>query len=275
MATNRTRRPPTRRTDAQRPLPPEWHQRAYKAWGVKVKRELTFRERLAQVPLLPKSKRQAAVYWTIAIVMAIALIGPLALSGNPVAVAPTPSVPPPTVATPFTTTSARVEKPAWAMPPPMEIDASKTYHATIETTKGTVKVELAAKDAPKTVNNFVFLAKQGFYDGLSFHRVIDNFMAQGGDPNGDGTGGPGYKFEDEFSSLKHDPGALSMANSGPGTNGSQFFIMTGSAPFLDGKHSVFGKVTEGLDIVKSLTKGDPLPPEIVAQNKILKVTIAE
>ena len=114
----------------------------------------------------------------------------------------------------------------WNSPPPMTIDPKKNYTATMETSKGTIEIELFAKDAPKTVNNFVFLAREGFYDGVTFHRVIPNFMIQGGDPTGSGRGGPGYKFEDEVRTNpnKHGTGSLSMANAGPNTNGSQFFI---------------------------------------------------
>ena len=130
--------------------------------------------------------------------------------------------------------------------------------ATIETNKGTIKLELHDDKTPKTVANFEKLAGQGFYDGLKFHRVIADFMIQGGCPRGDGTGGPGYSFEDEFhSELKHDgPGVLSMANAGPNTNGSQFFITHVATPWLDGKHSVFGRVVEGQDVVDSIRQGD-------------------
>lgn len=130
--------------------------------------------------------------------------------------------------------------------------------ATIETNRGTIKCELFADKAPKTVKNFEDLVKKGFYDGLKFHRVIADFMVQTGCPQGTGTGGPGYKFADEFHpSLKHTgPGILSMANSGPNTNGSQFFITHVACPWLDGKHAVFGKVTTGQDIVDSIKQGD-------------------
>lgn len=132
----------------------------------------------------------------------------------------------------------------------------KTTRVIIETTLGTLEAELYADDAPKTVANFVTLAKKGFYDGIVFHRVIPDFMVQTGDPTGTGTGGPGYKFEDEFSpKLKHDrPGILSMANSGPNTNGSQFFITEVPTPWLDRRHSVFGCVTKGMDVVKAIVK---------------------
>jgi peptidyl-prolyl cis-trans isomerase B (cyclophilin B) len=130
--------------------------------------------------------------------------------------------------------------------------------ATIQTNKGTIKLELYDDKVPKTVENFETLAKKGFYDGLKFHRVIPEFMIQTGCPQGTGTGGPGYKFKDEFhKDLKHDgPGVLSMANAGPNTNGSQFFITHVPTPWLDGKHSVFGKVTEGMDVVNSIKQGD-------------------
>jgi len=138
--------------------------------------------------------------------------------------------------------------------------------ATIDTSRGTIKLKLHDDQAPKTVANFEKLAKQGFYNGLKFHRVIENFMIQTGCPQGTGTGGPGYKFADEFHpSLKHSgPGVLSMANSGPNTNGSQFFITHVATPWLDGKHSVFGQVTEGQDIVNSIRQGDVMKSVTVA-----------
>jgi cyclophilin family peptidyl-prolyl cis-trans isomerase len=164
----------------------------------------------------------------------------------------------------------------WNTPPEMEIDPEKNYTARMETEKGEMVIELFADKAPKTVNNFVFLARQGFYDDIIFHRVIANFMAQGGDPTGTGTGGPGYKFEDEFDpSLKHDkPGILSMANAGPNTNGSQFFITHVPTPWLDNKHSVFGQVSEGMDVLMSIPPRDPMQPEYPGI-KILKVSIEE
>jgi peptidyl-prolyl cis-trans isomerase B (cyclophilin B) len=130
--------------------------------------------------------------------------------------------------------------------------------ATFDTTRGTIRIELFDDKTPKTVANFEKLCEKKYYDGLKFHRVIPDFMVQGGCPLGTGTGGPGYKFEDEFdSSLTHDgPGVLSMANAGPNTNGSQFFITHVATPWLDGKHSVFGKVIEGQDVVDSIEKGD-------------------
>ena len=132
--------------------------------------------------------------------------------------------------------------------------------ATIETPRGTIKLQLYADKTPKTVANFEKLAKEGFYDGLKFHRVIADFMIQGGCPLGNGCGGPGYTFEDEFvPELRHDgPGTLSMANAGPNTNGSQFFITHVACPWLDGKHTVFGKVLEGQDVVNAIRQGDQM-----------------
>ncbi len=148
----------------------------------------------------------------------------------------------------------------WKSAPAMQIDAKKSYKATLDTSRGEIVIELYPEHAPKTVNNFVFLAKEGFYDGISFHRVISNFMVQGGDPTGTGRGGPGYKFEDETrgNPLKHGTGVLSMANAGPNTNGSQFFITHSPQPHLDGKHTVFGKVITGQDIVDAVRQGDTL-----------------
>ncbi|MEE4274555.1 MAG: peptidylprolyl isomerase [Thermoleophilia bacterium] len=145
-------------------------------------------------------------------------------------------------------------------PPEMAIDPAKRYTATIATDRGDIVIELHAEKAPQTVNNFVFLAREGFYDGVTFHRVIPGFMAQGGDPTGSGRGGPGYRFEDEFhADLRHDgPGVLSMANAGPGTNGSQFFITHGPTPHLDDRHTVFGRVVEGMDVVLDIPERDPM-----------------
>ena len=141
----------------------------------------------------------------------------------------------------------------------MIIDPKKKYTATFKTEKGDFVAELFAAKAPKTVNNFVFLAREGFYDNTTFHRVIKGFMAQGGDPTGTGTGGPGYRFNDEFDpSLRHSgPGFLSMANAGKNTNGSQFFITFEATPHLDGRHTVFGKIISGMDVVLSIPERDP------------------
>jgi peptidyl-prolyl cis-trans isomerase B (cyclophilin B) len=164
----------------------------------------------------------------------------------------------------------------WSSPPAMQIDPKKKYKAHMETDKGTMVIELFADKTPKTVNNFVFLAREGYYDGVIFHRVINNFMVQGGDPTGTGMGGPGYKFGDEFHpSLKHDKqGILSMANAGPGTNGSQFFITHLPTPHLDNRHSVFGQVVEGLDVLMSIPARDPNNRSAPAV-KIIRVTIEE
>lgn len=146
----------------------------------------------------------------------------------------------------------------YAQPPAMTIDPAKSYEALIHTSRGDIDLTLFADKAPVTVNNFVFLARDGYYDKVPFHRVIADFMVQTGDPTGTGRGGPGYNFEDEFhADLRHDgPGVLSMANAGPGTNGSQFFITHIETPWLDRKHSVFGRVTSGQDVVDAIRQGD-------------------
>ena len=155
----------------------------------------------------------------------------------------------------------------YSTPPEMTIDPAKSYTATFETSAGTIVCKLFPEAAPKTVNNFVFLAREGFYDGTVFHRVIPDFMIQGGDPTGTGRGGPGYKFGDEVGrdKPKHKRGSLSMANAGPNTNGSQFFITHIVTDWLDGKHTVFGEVTSGQDVVDKVKQGD----------KITKLTISE
>ena len=151
----------------------------------------------------------------------------------------------------------------YSVPPPITIDTSKQYIATIEMEKGNLVLELFAKDVPVTVNNFVFLAGEGFYDSTTFHRVIPDFMAQGGDPTGTGT--PGYSFADEFTEHTHVAGALSMANSGPNTNGCQFFITYAPQHHLDGRHSVFGQLVEGMDVLEKIEQGDT----------IIRITIEE
>lgn len=144
--------------------------------------------------------------------------------------------------------------------PAMAIDPAKSYTATFATSRGDIVCDLFAKEAPNTVNNFVFLAREGFYDGTTFHRVIGDFMIQGGDPTGTGRGGPGYNFQDEFkgNSHKHQVGSLSMANAGPNTNGSQFFITHIATDWLNGKHTVFGQVRSGQDVVNAVKQGDTL-----------------
>ena len=155
----------------------------------------------------------------------------------------------------------------YASYPAMVIDLDKTYTVTITTNRGVITLQLDALSAPKTVNNFVFLAKDNFYDGIVFHRVIPDFMIQTGDPTATGRGGPGYTFADEVKNnpLKHERGVISMANAGPSTNGSQFFITHVPTPHLNGKHTVFGKVTKGLDVVDAIRQGDTM----------VKVTVAD
>ena len=158
-------------------------------------------------------------------------------------------------------------KKQWNSPPAMQIDQQKMYRITMETSQGAIELELYPLHAPKTVNNFIFLAREGFYDGVLFHRVIPDFVIQGGDPTGTGRGGPGYQFEDECAGnpLIHERGAISMANAGPNTNGSQFFIAHSPQPHLNGKHTVFGKVVKGLEVVDTIKQGD----------KMERVTVSE
>ena len=180
-------------------------------------------------------------------------------------------------ATQTTTASGGNVQKSYSAAPAMTINPQKQYTATFEIEgKGKFKVQLYAKEVPNTVNNFVFLAKEGFYDSTTFHRVIPGFMAQGGDPTGTGTGSPGYRFPDEFNpALRHSgPGILSMANSGPNTNGSQFFITFVATPHLDDRHSVFGKVTEGMDVVNKISVRDPQAARAPG-DKLGKVTIEE
>jgi len=164
----------------------------------------------------------------------------------------------------------------WLNPPEMVIDSKKQYKAILHTENGDIKINLFGDKVPNTVNNFVFLAKQGFYDDTIFHRVIMNFMAQAGDPTGTGSGGPGYQFKDEIHpDLKHNkPGIVSMANAGPNTNGSQFFITHVPTAWLDGKHAVFGEIEEGMDVVFSIKPRDPMKPTYPGV-KIKSVEIVE
>ena len=156
----------------------------------------------------------------------------------------------------------------WNKPPEMQIDVSKKYNIIMNTARGIIEIELYPEYAPKTVNNFVFLVNEGFYDGVTFHRVINDFVIQGGDPTGTGRGGPGYKFEDEVKNnpLKHERGVISMANAGPNTNGSQFFITHSPQSHLNGKHTVFGKVVSGLNVVDSIEQGDKMEQVTVTEN---------
>ncbi|MFH1140899.1 MAG: peptidylprolyl isomerase [Chloroflexota bacterium] len=158
----------------------------------------------------------------------------------------------------------------------MTIDTTKQYIATLRTDKGDIVIELNAKKAPVTVNNFVNLAQRRFYNNTTFHRVLPDFMAQGGDPTGSGSGGPGYTIADEFTDLTHEQGVISMANTGqPNSGGSQFFITYIPTPWLDGKHTVFGKVVKGMDVVKALTPRDPNQNPTFPGSKLNEVTNEE
>jgi peptidyl-prolyl cis-trans isomerase B (cyclophilin B) len=158
-------------------------------------------------------------------------------------------------------------KQKYSAPPPMTVSVDRTYTVTLRTGRGDIVLELFPEHAPMTVNNFLFLAGEGFYDGITFHRVIPDFMIQGGDPTGTGSGGPGYSFKDEFTGnpLRHGIGALSMANAGPGTNGSQFFITRRPQSHLDGRHTVFGKVVTGQEVVEAMRQGDRIESVIIAE----------
>ena len=161
--------------------------------------------------------------------------------------------------------------------PSFTLDTSKQYIATLHTEKGDIVIQLYADKAPLAVNSFVFLAKQGWFDGVTFHRVIPGFVAQAGDPSGTGQGGPGYFFKNEVSDLKYDkPGVVGMANSGPDTNGSQFFITYAPQPTFDGNYTIFGQVLKGMDVVESLTPRDPSQSgDLPAGDKIVNVIIEE
>ena len=156
----------------------------------------------------------------------------------------------------------------YASYPAMVIDPAKIYTVTITTNRGAITLQLDAASAPNTVNNFVFLAKDNFYDGIVFHRVIPDFMVQTGDPEGNGRGGPGYRFADEFTGNRnsHERGVISMANSGPGTNGSQFFITHVPCAWLNGKHTVFGKVTSGLEVLDAIQQGDVMQTVVATES---------
>ena len=167
----------------------------------------------------------------------------------------------------------------WSSPPPMTIDANKTYTAHIQMAKGTIDVHLLPKDAPIAVNSFVFLARQHYFDGVTFHRVLAGFMAQGGDPTGTGTGGPGYTFDNEVSTglTFADAGVVAMANTGqPNSNGSQFFITFAPQPGLNGGYTIFGHVTTGMQVVQAITLRDPSAnPNAPPGDKITTITIDE
>ena len=211
-------------------------------------------------------KRCSLIAWVV-VLMWVASCG---LAAQPT---PTPTIVFPTLTPPPSPTPVK----QWAAPPPMTIDPTKIYIATLKTQWGDIVVQLFADKAPQTVNNFVFLAREGFYDNTTFHRVLSNFMAQGGDPTGTGSGGPGYQFPDEISpDLRFNrPGYLAMANAGPGTNGSQFFITYVATPSLDGKHTIFGQVVEGMDVALSLALRDPQQNPSLPGDTLLSVTIEE
>ena len=191
----------------------------------------------------------------------------------------TPTIPP--SPTPQSGQEGRAEIKQYSQPPPLTIDGDAKYVATIHTNKGDMVIELFAKQAPITVNNFIFLSRDGYYDGVIFHRVIQSFMIQGGDPTGTGTGGPGYKFEDEFdSTLVFDqPGYLAMANSGPKTNGSQFFITVVPTPHLNGAHTIFGRVIEGQDVAVAISlvpanpSSKPLEDVVIQSIEIVETAV--
>jgi len=210
---------------------------------------------------------------SLLIILAL-LVGGCGSTESPTAT-PTPTAKP----TPTPTLKATPTKTPrlYSAPPPMLIDQNKQYTAIIVTEKGNITLELFAKDVPVTVNNFVFLARDGFYDGCTFHRVMPDFMAQGGDPTGTGAGWPGYFFADEFSQHTHVAGALSMANAGAGTNtnGCQFFITYTPQHYLDGVHSVFGQLIEGIDVLQSLTPRDPRYNPQYKGDTIITITIVE
>jgi cyclophilin family peptidyl-prolyl cis-trans isomerase len=211
-----------------------------------------------------------------AALIAVCAVAMLVLAACGAGPRPTPSLAP-TQAGAAVSAGAPTPRLQFPAPPPMSIDTNKTYTATIKTSMGDITVQLNAKDAPKTVNNFVFLAKQGFYNGTTFHRVIKGFVIQGGDPTGTGTGGPGYQFADEPVKGTYDVGAVAMANSGPNTNGSQFFICEGDqCKTLPPKYNLFGKVAEGIDVVHKIgsvpTDANDRPTQTVT---ITSIEIAE
>jgi len=223
-----------------------------------------------------RKKRETLILRVVGIVVLVVVIAWLATTYFQKSKSAAES-PIPTAALPPSSSSSASGAKQWSSAPPMTIDPTKQYFATVKMAKGgEFVIQLYADKAPVTVNNFVFLARQGFFDGTTFHRVLDGFMAQGGDPTGTGMGGPGYQFQDEFSDLKFDKaGLLAMANSGPGTNGSQFFITFDATPWLDGKHTIFGFVVSGMDVVNGLTRRDPSANPGFPGDAIASVTIEE
>ena len=189
----------------------------------------------------------------------------------------TPTATPRGTATPGSAATTGPAAGQFATPPAMAIDPAKSYVAVLETDKGTIRIKLLPDIAPQTVNSFVFLTRQGYFDGVTFHRVLPGFVAQGGDPTGTGRGGPGYRLPDEFSDRPIDKGTVAMANTGqPNSGGSQFFITYSRQPDLDGKYTVFGEVTEGMDVVEKLTPRDPRTnPNAPPGDRIIKATIEE
>jgi len=215
--------------------------------------------------------------WFPILALVVMLLAACAPTGGS-AVTPVPTIG--LVFAPTATSPAAVATPKnlqWVAPPPMTIDPAKIYLATFKTAKGDITIQLFADKAPITVNNFVFLAREGFYDTTTFHRVLQGFMAQGGDPTGTGSGGPGYQFEDEFHPdlIFSEAGLLAMANSGPGTNGSQFFITFGPTEHLNFAHTIFGKVVEGQDIALSLALRDPSANPTSPGDTLFTITIEE
>src|SRR5258708_3836050 len=217
----------------------------------------------ACAPAAPSNRNSLLLFTTPPGPVTPATAAPQAATAGPAA---TPLAPEPTVS-----------YKQWPAPPEMAIDPNKIYVATLKTAKGDIVVELLADKAPVTVNNFIFLAKQGFYDNTTFHRVIAGNFAQGGDPSASGTGGPGYSFPDEFNPALRfeEPGLLAMANSGPNTNGSQFFITFIAEPQLTGLHTIFGKVIKGLDLAQALTARDPQANPTGPGDALISVQITE
>jgi len=213
------------------------------------------RNRTEPRKLGPFQKPRGVVYATITGILALLLLITLiqaARQGPPTPAAASPSASPAASASAVPTVVSR----NYSAPPPMTIDTTRTYTATMVTDKGTIVLELDPKLAPVTVNNFVFLAKHDFYNGLTFHRVVPGFVIQGGDPTATGGGGPGYTFADEPVKGQYTQGCLAMANSGPNTNGSQFFICTANDTSLPPKYNLFGRVTKGMDVALKIQVGD-------------------